>query len=726
MDIKTTTSKSWRHFIPEYFKERNGVSIDNFRENENYTEETITYMPSYKLADETTQHILNCVPNDQSVVVVECCSGIGGNTVSFLDSNQVKAVFSFEIDPIRRSMLEKNIETYRFTPKSMVLGEFKGIKDFEDMVFIPNGKNIKETYNTSSVVFYMDPPWLDQKPGHVSSYKDYILSGIKLSGKTLETLIAESRGIADLIVIRVPPSYNLKQVEGFVYYPVVFPKRETSLFYFIYPEGSPNIHICPDTKDSLPTSTERPRIGSRQIKKRPIIEVRPAGSIEVRPAGSIESTKPVRKPPIAPPKPSAQIAVPIKPGARITSKQAIQLPNISRQTAEEFRIWKLNLRSFLFNLLAVDMFRNEKDQLVNTLLTEYNMDKYWIPAFTHISYDPNSNYESLEFYGDRCMKSNFGLYVKDTYGNIYQTEDQLTKLSNHYLSKTILADLAKKFNMTEYVRLFGVESDIHINEDLTESFAGALLMAGDDGQNNQGFSNFGRGNVLVYEYTAMLFDSVELDSSIIEGDAKTQVKEIFDKMRWSGGSDIQRDLSIAITKIQSSLGNPEEISNIMKSYKSKTGPITETKTNPDGRSHSVIKLPPEAYSNLRSSLKIKTDIIGQGTGNSQKESLKEAYQNALYTLRSYGFTPEYLTGLANDRFLNNSELTNTEKEEFLSKLRSDRYDSFFFRRVKVKKNYRVLQLIGISSGREEILGTSTGTREFDIQRKLLQIYIRNI
>ena len=190
--------------LDTYFSKRNGV-VPNPIEGKNFTRETLSYMTSFNRANQITQVIVDKMKNlgFSNFEIVENCSGIGGNTLSFLDNSTVTHVTAYEILPERRMMLRNNIEMYQF-PKSKYT--------------IPDVQLGDLTCNLKNNVFFTDAPWLSEtiKDFNTKDYKnEYLLSGITCGSKTLEQWITACPQCA-LIVNRVPPGYKLGEIPGFI------------------------------------------------------------------------------------------------------------------------------------------------------------------------------------------------------------------------------------------------------------------------------------------------------------------------------------------------------------------------------------------------------------------------------------------------------------------------------------------------------------------------------
>lgn len=105
-------------------------------------------------------------------------------------------------------------------------------------------------------------------------------------------------------------------------------------------------------------------------------------------------------------------------------------------------------------------------------------------AFTHSSYNADANtkhhdYERMEFLGDSVI----GLVVSEvSYGaRPEMTQGPLTKMKSNLVSTTSLADLARKYDFPNYIRVGNSFSgDIskanHLLEDVFEAFFGAIYL----------------------------------------------------------------------------------------------------------------------------------------------------------------------------------------------------------------------------------------------------------
>ena len=180
----------------------------------------------------------------------------------------------------------------------------------------------------------------------------------------------------------------------------------------------------------------------------------------------------------------------------------VSIPLRSKSTAADNNALRLYLRTILSRMMD--------SETVNTVLSQENMQQYWIPAFTHRSYDPtpNRNYEKLEYWGDSALKLSFRNYLALNYPDF--NESELSNLSNHYMSTEEQASLADSLGLPKHLRSY-VPVTRGIQEDLLESFYGALYSIG--------------GMDLVNSVTAYLYKGVYIDQQYKLGSFTTRVQQ---------------------------------------------------------------------------------------------------------------------------------------------------------------------------------------------------------
>jgi len=463
--------KDPRNYLDTYFGTRNNIK-GNPVEGVNYTLETLTYMTSHNRADQVTQLIINKLKEQKKVVpfgIFECCAGIGGNTMSFLENPAVQWVVSYELRPDRREMLKRNLAMYNLAAGGRA--------------FVPEEAFGGVPPQYKDVVLYFDPPWLPETiKGHESTKDQYVLHGIKIGDKTLEQWIA-SCPQCSMIVMRVPPGYQLDPIPGFK---IESQLLKNSLVIFAVPERVP-VQPTPN----VPAQPIQVQVQIVQPTQAPIVQVKDVKS-------------------------------PIRPvQTEFVPNQAIKDQKDDGNRVRDYNTWYNGLRNYLRETLKIIV---PSPELRERMVSDEAM-KIWVNCFTHETYDPNvgRNFEELEFVGDHAMEYNFVIYLYKTIPNI--TRSELSEIKSSYISKPFQAKVALSLGLQNWVRI-GIRKDTHTFEDLLESFFGGINMVGDT------VFKFGAGTGLCYNMIVYIFKDIEINMNLAMGKPKTQIKEMFEKLHW--------------------------------------------------------------------------------------------------------------------------------------------------------------------------------------------------
>lgn len=173
---------------------------------------------------------------------------------------------------------------------------------------------------------------------------------------------------------------------------------------------------------------------------------------------------------------------------------------------------------FVFGPEEADLFFNQ-----------HAVEKYWTRVFTHRSIDPNGNYEDLEFFGDKTLNYVFPMYIHYYFEGIGEnlTRDKATLFMNKYMSGGYQAKLSDTLGLPDLVWIDSAVEDIprSLREDLFEAFVGAV-----NNIVNDHYGMLSVGVTYAYNIIVALFKDVPLSIEAIKRPARSQLKEIMDKL----------------------------------------------------------------------------------------------------------------------------------------------------------------------------------------------------
>ena len=674
------SQKDLTPFVDTFFPERNGTLFKPI-EGRNFTKETLTYMCPANIAQRVTDGLLSRVPPPKKILIIEVCGGLGGNTCSFLSTEAVGLVISYEKRQDRRLMLKRNVNAYNLGNKCIVTDEeFNGI----------------DLNAASGCAIYFDPPWLPESiPGDFSSKQDYILEGIVIGSKTLEQWLETYSKTVYMMVFRVPPNYKLKAVDGWkyeieelitrngnkgrVYYcintdstvvekyitnnggltpyqplltnPKSFgPRCPLVAYSFIDPE--------PLTSNPPPTSPSKvsiPKISS-PMKQKPN-----------------QSQPPVNRPVYAPPITAhrSNNASHVPSLVPIDKELINRLPtpgtNIEPGSAE----WIQEFQKYIYELLTLVTLKPE----IRVKMVDNNAMPIWIRAWTHETWDSNvnQNYENIETIGDGVVGYAFKCYVFKRIPNI--TSAGISEYKAQYMSKMHQSPIARELKMGHWV-LARTSANVNILEDLFESFSGALHEVADG-------IKMGLGAVLVRNMIANLFKNVTFDPDMIRGTAKTVITQYAHRLHW--------------------------------------GKIVEESFGAGTNISFRVSLSDIGIQHLQQNGMIAPVPLGEGRGSSDKAASDAAYKDALKNLNKIGATHQWVLEQRSKMSFDNLP------QDLVAQVRTRASRNGFTIKTVTPRSTAtnrsvVVQLIGVKNGEEKILASVTAANEEEGKLKVFQTY----
>lgn len=152
---------------------------------------------------------------------------------------------------------------------------------------------------------------------------------------------------------------------------------------------------------------------------------------------------------------------------------------------EEDIIWVKNLIKFISNLNPIRLLKDQGfESLYDFMTTDDKAIAIWIKGFTHLSYNPENNYEMLSYFGDRVLKIIFADYLIERYPDFNQgnfTNLEIIYMASKGTDKGRIV-FSKSLHLNKYIRIRDFASKYVGNKvigDVFTSFFGCVRMIGD-------------------------------------------------------------------------------------------------------------------------------------------------------------------------------------------------------------------------------------------------------
>lgn len=310
-----------------------------------------------------------------------------------------------------------------------------------------------------------------------------------------------------------------------------------------------------------------------------------------------------------------------------------QNPNL----LSNFRVRKLSWKSFCSKLTACDPTWDEQRKikeyqkyiyqiLINispeNIALEMVSEKYmpiWIQAVVHESYNLTANYETLETEGDSTLKYTMVKYLKKRFPHI--TSQGLTEYTNRYMSKEFQQIFSAEMKLPTWIYQDSIEMTIHIQEDLFESFIGAILIIGNQILENLGLS-------YIFNFITILLSDTQFDPKMILGKPKTQLQ--------------QRGDMLGIRDAKENNDEDEEEGRLV-TKKSKSGGINEVEFGKKGEPITIrLVLTDQLKSFLLTELGKEFDQnLCSATADTSNVAKEKAWAMALDILERNGYTNDF-------------------------------------------------------------------------------------
>lgn len=295
-------------------------------------------------------------------------------------------------------------------------------------------------------------------------------------------------------------------------------------------------------------------------------------------------------------------------GKTISNPQGIYYTVFGKESIED--PWLANLRDFIRKTIS-PIF--EKPESLERFLTPEAMT-VWAESFTHELYDPEFNYEELEYVGDNVLKLVFPEYLMATFNSL--TKKEYTELNRFYMSKEKQAEMAAAMGLESQVRIRSLRViNMSIKGDIFESFFGGLFTIGS--KVSQGW-----GYAVSRKMIGYIMGGYTINPKQGEGHPKTQIIQTFTRF---GVPVIEKNVNLIekIDKMGSGVRfgiqlTPKMIQ-LIKSWEEL----------------SDIGVPILPWRELDSNA-----IIGTGTGATKEVAEYQAYSLALQNMEKHGLNLE--------------------------------------------------------------------------------------
>ena len=357
--------------------------------------------------------------------------------------------------------------------------------------------------------------------------------------------------------------------------------------------------------------------------------------------------------------------------------------------------WKLkNFQAYIKSVL-IHITGTAGMELVNEMISPKNME-IWTQAITHESIDLNANFETLETYGDNLLAYSMSQYLRKRFPDIQA--QGLTEYKSRYMSKEFQGKFTKQMKLTSWIKAEETYIGNKIEEDVFESFSGALLT----------ISNSileGLGPIYVLNFLTLVLSDTEFDRKWLLGKPKTQLQ--------------QRGNMLKILKNEI-FDEDEDEDEDGKKEKMKGGISDRSYKNGTGYTTNII-LSDELISFLKKNLNrefVRDFKDAESFGVTKDNSVDNAWKKAYDILEKNGYTEEFTTRYVEKRMFD--DLDKNLVEEVKEKLKTMNYDHLSFRKPKnardammfIGKKGDILTKLSIAQGTTPNLAKEAALEKF--------------
>ena len=284
------------------------------------------------------------------------------------------------------------------------------------------------------------------------------------------------------------------------------------------------------------------------------------------------------------------------------------------------------------------------------------------------------NYETLELIGDVVCAHFFTFYLYEKY-DVYD-KAVITKLNAYFLSKTRQAIISNAMGLYNIVKVTSKERiDIHVREDIFESFIGALNIA-----LNIVFGKF-VGDSIVYAVLESIFNNIEIDTKNMwnytpyRDRLNTIISTMKYKIEYADKSENNGTWKVSIYRVIYTNNNQKEKRELLGTGTAKTK--TEAKEIASEN----------AYNNLYEKPEIQEKLISKNSLIKNDSDIKNMQKQILLIVESEGYNKiEYTKKYKEKSILISIHIMKVVNEKIV---KSDRLFTVSGKEYKMNDEYQI-------------------------------------
>jgi hypothetical protein len=367
---------------------------------------------------------------------------------------------------------------------------------------------------------------------------------------------------------------------------------------------------------------------------------------------------------------------------------------------DESMVYAGRLRHALKKTIFVDIFDGNRTykavppNMVDNILSEEMMIKYFIPAFTHQSIDYENNYEKLEKIGDLFANAFIGKIITEKFPDLDPSE--ISNMLSHYKSNIEFSNLMSKLNLDEFIRISSkfVISD-KIKGDVFEALVYAIIEACNSVLPGIGYA-------CSFNVYKLITRDLHYNLENTKGNPRSLIDSIFGK----SVSEYPRVGSIFTGELTVYI-NLEKIITIQKTYNKQLSNINASLED------LITKIEETSENSIQFTSKARD----------RKTASFSAYTGLLNILKEYGFTPKTYDEAVRIKFIEDYIRGN---EVFIKQKKLN--ETIYFQKIKIDEGieWKLIAIKNLTQKKELVSMTVSerGPNTFpEAKKDLLKKYL---